>query len=138
MTNDEIVQDLNDLYAEEVETALRYLHLAMTTKGLDRLVLHDTMMQGFRETIAHAQVVGEKIIQVGGVPSLSVNLKFEPEMLSGQEVIRMALAVEQAALDAYQELLAKAAGNVVLEEFARAQIAVEAAHVSRLSRLLEQ
>ena len=54
------------------------------------------------------------------------------------EAIRTALAFEQAALDGYKELLESAAGDVVLEEFARAQIATESEHVSALYLLLDE
>ena len=49
-----------------------------------------------------------------------------------------ALLFEQAALDAYKEFLevVEGSGDVVLEEFARQQVALESEHVSELQMLL--
>ena len=38
----DVLASLNELYAEEVEAGLRYLHLAATLKGLERLNLMQT------------------------------------------------------------------------------------------------
>jgi bacterioferritin len=137
MANDDKIAELNRIFAEEVEAALRYLHLAVTTKGIDRIRMKPFLMEGFEETVEHAQVVAEKIIQFGGVPSLKLQLELQPIKCTGEEAIRTALAFEQAALDAYRDALDKAEGDIVMEEFIRAQIATESEHVSSLYQLLE-
>lgn len=132
------IEDLNALFAEEVEAALRYLHLAVTLKGIDRLVVRDQLIEGMNETLEHAQTIGERIVRMGGVPSLKISIELEGEKSSGRQAIQSALAFEQAALDAYVEALERCpAENVVLEEFLRSQVAVESQHVTELSLLLE-
>jgi len=135
--SNEIIRHLNELFAEEVEAAVRYLHLAVTVKGLDRLLVRGTLLESMQETLDHAQTIAEKIIQLGGVPRAKLQVELPSEMLSGAEAIRTALAFEQAALDGYRELLEKAGNDVVLEEFVRAQIATESEHVSQLYLLLD-
>ncbi len=135
---DEILQSLNGLFAEEVEAAIRYLYLAATVKGIDRAVLRKTLMEGIDETLEHAQTIAEKIIQLGGKPKLKVRAELEDGLVSGRDAIRTALAFEQAALDAYRELLDKVEDDVALEEFVRAQIATESEHVSQLYMLLDE
>ena len=74
----------------------------------------------------------------GGVPRLDLKLSLAPEKTTGPEAIRIALTVEQAALDAYRELLEQVGGSdVILEEFLRAQVALESEHVAQLELLLE-
>ncbi len=133
----EILTRLDELFAEEVEAAIRYLHLAMTVKGLDRLIVRDTLFENMKETIEHAQMIADKILQLGGVPSLQLKLNLAPEKSSGAEAIRTALIFEQAALDAYSELLEHVKGDPRLEEFVRSQVAVESEHVAQLALLLE-
>jgi len=129
---EEIIRSLNGLFAEEVEAAIRYLHLAVTLKGLDRLIVRKTLLDSMQETLEHAQTIADKIIQLGGAPQARLQMELPGEMQSGVDAIRTALAFEQAALDGYRELLDKAGGDIVLEEFVRAQIATESEHVSSL------
>ncbi len=139
MKKDEILTGLNEIFAEEVEAAIRYLHLAVTIKGLDRLLLTKVMLEGMQETLEHAQEIAERIVQMGGAPSLDLKLHLAPERTSAADAIQSAHAFEQAALDAYRELLEKVdgSGDVMLEEFLRAQVAVESEHVAELSLLME-
>lgn len=129
---------LNELFAEELEAGIRYLHLATSVKGLDRLVVTKTLIEGMHETFEHAQTIAERINQMGGVPSLDLKLNLPPQKISGAEAIRTALAFEQAALDAYREFCDEIEGDVALEEFIRQQVGVESQHVAELTLLLEE
>lgn len=131
------LDDLNSLFAEEVEAIIRYLHLAVTLKGIDRLHVRAKMLAGLEETLEHATQIGERIVQMGGAPSLDIKLQLTAEKVSGREAIESALAFEQAALDAYVEALDRCADDIVHEEFLRGQIATESRHVTELSLLLE-
>jgi bacterioferritin len=138
MARDEVLRSLNELFAEEIEAALRYLHLAVTLKGLDRLVVRPTLLDGMSETLDHAQTIADKIVQLGGYPRLDIKIHLPAEKTTGAEAIRTALAFEQAALDAYRELLEKVGSDAEIGEFIRDQVAVESTHVAELSLLLEE
>ena len=136
---EESLRRLNELYAEEIEAGIRYLHLAVGLKGLDRLHVRKVLLENMEETIEHAQLVAEKILQMGESPTLSLKVHLPAERTNGTDALRTALVFERAALDAYRELLDRCEGgnDVVLEEFARAQVALESQHVSELELLLE-
>jgi bacterioferritin len=137
MTKPDSVQTLNEIFAEEVEAAIRYLHLAVTIKGIDRLVVQKTLLDAVGETIDHARVVAEKLLEMGGVPSLDIRIELPGEMTTGTEAIRTAVEFERGALEAYKDLLENAGGDVPMEEFARAQVALESEHLARFRLLLE-
>ena len=138
MASPESIQNLNELFAEEIEAAIRYLHLAVTVKGLDRLLVQKVLLQHMQETLEHAQTIANKIVQLGAVPSLQLRVSLPAQKTTAAEAIRTAVAFEQAALDAYRELLDKVEGDVPLEEFVRAQVDLESQHVAELSLLLEE
>ncbi|MBA4684409.1 MAG: ferritin-like domain-containing protein [Planctomycetes bacterium] len=129
---------LNELLAEELEASIRYLHLGTLVQGIDRLVIQKVLQENHEETVEHAQQVSEKILQVGGTPKPKINLELTGEKCTGIEALQTALLFEQAALDAYKEFLevVEGSGDVVLEEFARQQVALESEHVSELQMLL--
>jgi len=138
MANDAHIHSLNGLFAEEIEAAIRYLHLAVTVKGLDRLLVQKVLIENMQETLEHAQTIANKIVQLGGIPRLELKVNLPPQKTTAAEAIRTAIAFEQAALDAYRELLDGVEGDVPLEEFVRAQVDVESQHVAELSLLLEE
>ncbi|MCA8962038.1 MAG: ferritin-like domain-containing protein [Planctomycetes bacterium] len=140
MTQEDSIERLNGLLAEELEAGLRYFHLSMTVRGMDRLLVKDVLLENMQETIDHARAVAEKILQLGGVPKLDIKLELPAEKTSAQEALRTAVTVERAALEAYRELLetAEAQGDLIVEEFARAQVAIESEHVAELELLLEE
>ncbi len=130
---------LNDLIAEEIEAGLRYFHLASTLRGMDRLLVKDILLENMKETFEHAQMIADKVLQLGGTPRLEIKLSLEPQKTTAPEALRTAVTVEQAALDAYRDLLetVEGEGDLILEEFLRSQISIESEHVSELELLLE-
>jgi len=132
----EVVQELNRLFAEEVEAALRYLHLANAVRGTDHLVVGPVLKQGFQETIQHAEVIARKIRALGAVPELTLDISLPPESMDAKEALQTALTFEEAALEAYQDTLRRVEGDIPLEEFIRTQIVVESEHVLELKQLL--
>ncbi|MCK4340621.1 MAG: ferritin-like domain-containing protein [Phycisphaerae bacterium] len=136
LTQDEVILELNHLFAEEVEAALRYLHLSNAIRGLDHLVVGPVLKRGYQETIEHAEVIAHKIRSLGAVPNLEVNISLGPEKIDGKQALELALTFEEAALEAYQDCLRRIEGDVPLEEFIRSQIVVESEHVAELKQLL--
>ncbi|HIO65716.1 MAG: hypothetical protein DSY81_07705 [Bacillota bacterium] len=138
ITREETIARLNALLAEELEASIRYLHLGSMVQGIDRLIVQKILQENHEETVEHAQQVSEKILQLGGNPSPRIQLNLDGRRYSGQQAIAEALLFEQAALDGYRDLLEQvdSSGDVVLEEFARQQVAVESEHVSQLQMLL--
>ncbi len=136
LSRNEVVAELNRLFAEEVEASLRYLHLSHAVRGIDHLVVGPVLTKAFQETVEHAEVIAHKIRALGAVPSLNVNLALGPESVDARQALELALTFEEAALEAYQDALRRVEGNVPLEEFIRSQIVVESEHVAELRQLL--
>ncbi len=136
LSSEEIIPELNRVFAEEVEAALRYLHLASAVRGVERLVVEPKLRAGFEETIQHAHVIARKIRELGAVPALRINVSLPPEPIDAKEAFELALTFEEAALEADQDLLRRVEGDVALEEFIRSQIAAESEHVAELKQLL--
>jgi len=136
LSTDETVQELHRLFAEEVEAAIRYLHLASAVRGVERLFVEPKLREGFHETIQHAEVIARKIRELGSVPQLNLSISLPGESVGAREALETALTFEEAALEAYQDMLRRVEGDVALEEFIRSQIATESEHVGELKQLL--
>jgi bacterioferritin len=136
LSTEEIIQELHRVFAEEVEAAIRYLHLANAVRGVERLIVEPKLREGFAETIRHADIIARKIRELGSVPALELHLSLPAASLGAKEAFELALTVAEAALEAYQDLLRRVEGDVPLEEFVRGQIAIEAEHAAELKQLL--
>jgi bacterioferritin len=135
-SDESIITELNRLYAEEVEASLRYLHLCSAVRGLDRLLVESVLRDGLKETLEHAEVIAQKIRSLGHVPRLDIKVSCPSTPLTAREALRQALTFEEAALEAYQDVLRRVEGDIPLEEFIRSQIATESEHVAQLKELL--
>jgi bacterioferritin len=136
LSTDEIIQELHRIFAEEVEAAIRYLHLANAVRGVERLIVEPKLREGFQDTIRHAEIIARKIRELGSVPKLELHISLPAAKIGAKEALEMAFTVEEAALEAYQDLLRRVEGDVPLEEFVRGQIAIESEHAAELKQLL--
>ena len=138
LSTEETIQELHRIFAEEVEAAIRYLHLTHAIRGVERLVVGPKLREGFQETIQHAEIIARKIRELGSAPKLELTISLPPESIGAREAFEQAMTFEEAALEAYQDLLRRVEGDVPLEEFVRGQIAIEAEHVGELKQLLAE
>ncbi len=136
LSAEEVIQELNRIFAEEVEAAIRYLHLANAVRGVERLLAEPKLREGFQETIQHAEIIARKIREMGAAPSLELSISLPPNRLGAREAFEIALTFEEAALEAYQDMFRRVEGDIALEEFIRSQIAIESEHVAELKQLL--
>lgn len=136
MNRDEVLRTLNELYAEEVEAALRYLHLTVTLANDGETANRDELLEGVTETLEHAQVIAAKIRELGALPRLRVRVDLVGETHSSREAFLQAREFEGAARDAYRDLAEQAAGDGALVAFAEAQVELETKHLERFEELL--
>ncbi len=128
-----LVAELNRLMAEETEAFLRYFQIRYRLKGNEQAGTLKLFDEAMRETLEHAEAIANQIRNMGHTPTLKINFTTSAETVTRQEALAEILAVEQQALDAYQEFLPRVQGNPVLEDFIRNQIAVESEHVQEIS-----
>jgi len=128
----DIVDELNRLMAEEAEACLRYFQLRYRLRGIDRQAAEEFFENGVKETLEHAEAIANQIRSLGHIPRLRIELSLGGGPIRFQDALAEALDVEQQALDAYKDFLARVVGHPVLEDFIRRQIDVETEHVQQI------
>ena len=128
---------LNRILELELAGVVRYTHYALMVYGYNRIPIVGWLNAQADESLLHARQAGELITSLGGHPSLGIGPLLETHQHDIGDILRESLAHEGEALQAYYELLDCARDrDVRLEEYARAQIAAEQAHVDEVNKML--
>jgi bacterioferritin len=134
-----VTDTLNRILELELAGLVRYLHYSFMVFGHTRIPIVAWLRSQADEAQAHAVQAGEYITSLGGHPSLKIGALLETHKHNIDEILREALAHEEEGLGQYQRLMELVEGrNIMLEEYARAQIAAETAHVAEIGKMLRK
>lgn len=130
---------LNRILELELAGLVRYMHYSFMIFGHNRIPIVAWLRAQADESRAHAALAGEHITSLGGHPSLKIGALLETHKHNVDEILSEALVHEEEGVAAYRELLDLVAGrSVMLEEYARAQIAAEEAHLADIRKMLRK
>lgn len=103
MDKAKIIDKLNDCLRHEWTGVAQYSQAGFLAAGLWREVYSDLFFDSAKESFGHARMVGEKIVALGGTPTVERN----PIKQSGDvmEMLNAALEFETKAVRMYTEAL---------------------------------
>jgi len=135
-----VIKLLNRIMELELAGVVRYTHYSLMVFGYNRIPIVGWMKSNAQEGLTHAQRAGEMVTLLGGHPSLKIGSLLETEKHDIGDILRESLEHEQAALDAYYDLLklAEEGKIVLLEEYAREMIVEEELHLDEVNKMLRQ
>ena len=128
---------LNNALELELAGVVKYTHYAFMVQGPYRLTIVEWLRSQAQESLTHAETVGEHITSLGEHPSLKISDLLETHKHSTAHILNECLEHERAAIEAYYKLLKHVEGkSIMLEEFARTQIATEEMHEAEIKKML--
>jgi bacterioferritin len=134
-----VVETLNRILELELAGLVRYLHYSFMVFGHNRIPIVGWLRGQADESQAHAVQAGEQITNLGGHPSLKIGSLLETHKHNVDEILREALVHEEEGLTEYRKLLEQVADrSIMLEEYARTQIAAEEAHLADIGKMLRK
>ena len=137
MKNNKVLPCLNKILELELAGVVRYTHYAFMVQGPYRLSVVNWLKEQAKESLVHAEAVGEHITSLGEHPTLKIGELLETHKHSTEDILNECLKHEQAAIAAYYDLLKSIDGtSIMLEEFARTMIATEEMHEAELKKML--
>jgi len=107
-----VIQMLNDALATEIVCVLRYKRHYFTATGIHSESIKDEFLQHANEEQGHADLIAQRIVQLGGEPDLSPDgllARSHSEYVEGKslvDMIREDLVAERIAVDSYREMIA--------------------------------
>lgn len=137
MDNKKVIDALNKVLELELAGVVRYTHYSLMIFGYNRIPIVSWLRSQATESLDHANQAGEMITNLGGHPSLSIGPLLETHNHDIGNILRESLNHEQAALNAYKDLLKLVEDDsVMLEEYARGMILAEESHLGEVDKML--
>ena len=138
MEKEKVLKSLNEILELELAGVVKYTHYAFMVQGPYRLTVVEWLREQAQESLTHAEAVGEHITSLGEHPTLKISDLLETHRHSTEDILYECLEHEKEAIKAYYELLKNVDGkSIMLEEFARTQIATEEMHEAELKKMLK-
>ena len=137
MNQKKVVNSLNNILKLELAGVVKYTHYAFMVQGPYRLSVVEWLRGQAQESLMHAEAVGEHITSLGEHPTLKISDLLETHKHSTEDILNECLEHEREAIKAYYKLLKNVQNqSIMLEEFARGQIAAEEMHEAELKKML--
>jgi bacterioferritin len=134
-----VVGILNKILEAELAGVVRYTHYSFMVFGYNRIPIISWIESQANESLLHARQAGEMITHLGGHPSLAIGQLLESHKHDVGDILRESLEHERRAQGLYRELLALVEGrSIMLEEYARTQIAAEELHSGEIEKMLRR
>ena len=101
---------LNDALATEIVCILRYKRHYFMAKGIHAGPVKDEFLEHAGDEQRHADLISERIVQLGGAPNLApegLHARSHTEYVEGETLVDMIkedLVAERIAIDSYREM----------------------------------
>ena len=133
-----VLKILKNIFELEMAGVVRYTHYSLMIFGSNRLPLVDFFRRQAKESLAHADLVGEHITGLGGHPPINAISIKESNKHDIYEILKETLAHEQKAISVYYKLLNEVSNkSVYLEEYARSMIQQEELHSQEVEKMIK-
>jgi bacterioferritin len=132
----ELIKRFNKVLSWELAGTIQYLHHNAMLSGLWREVYAGLFEDGSKEARKHAELVANKIVVLGGVPTVEPARIRQATTL--EDMLAAALELEEEALKAW-EAVHEVAGqaNMGTQFWVEEMISEEQQHIDGLKRLLK-
>lgn len=140
-----VIKILNEALATEIVCVLRYKRHYFMASGIHAQAVAQEFLQHANEEQAHADQIGERIVQLGGEPNLSPEgllSRSHSEYVEGEtllDMIKEDLVAERIAIESYQDMIRYLDNNdPTTRRLMESILAMEEQHADDLVRLLEE
>ena len=134
-----VIDTLNNILEMELAGVVRYMHYSFMVFGHNRIPIVGWLLSQADESRMHAIKAGEHVTTLGGHPSLKIGQLLETHRHDVGEILQESYEHEHLGLVEYRKLLNLVAGkSILLEEYAREQIAAEEEHLAIIRKMMRK
>ena len=137
MAREELIENLNQALGFELAGVIQYSQHSYLVTGTEREIYKGFFRDQAQEAQSHAQFLGDKIVALGGIPTV------EPAMIRQsielKEMLKQNLELEREAMAAYMAAWTSCGEEDLPTKFwLEGQIADEQIHIEELEKLTSE
>jgi bacterioferritin len=137
MARTELVENLNRALSLELAAVIQYSQHSFLVTGHEREVFKGWFRDQAEEAQDHAETLGDKIVALGGVPTVEPGMIRQSVDVS--EMLKQDLELEREALNVYMAAWAACDDNDLPQKFwLEGRISDEQMHVEELEKLTSE
>jgi bacterioferritin len=102
----ELLDGLNEIMSTEYTSMIQLMQHSFLMQGADRYTFADLLRDHAKDTVTHARELGDKIVALGGVPSVQIGEI--RQSTDTTEMLRQDLDQHRAAVAKIDQMVAKA------------------------------
>lgn len=137
MAREELVENLNKALSYELAGVIQYSQHSYLLTGPDREVFKDFFRGMAKESQDHAETLGDKIVALGGIPTVEPAVIRQSTQLS--EMLSQGLELEREAMAVYMAAWAACDDSDLPQKFwLEGQISDEQMHIEELEKLTSE
>lgn len=137
MAGQELVDNLNRALSLELAAVIQYMQHSFLVTGPEREVYRSYFRKQSKESHGHARTLGDKIVALGGVPTVEPGMIRQSTELA--EMLRQDLALEREAIAGYMAAWeACQEDNLPTRFMLEERIASEQIHIEELEKLTSE
>ena len=129
---------MNEALAMELTSALKYLAWSFNVFGPTRKPIVEHFLEEAKESFDHAAMLGEKVVALGGKPVVRADAPKPAEGMTVDDMLKLAVENEKAALDIYARILDMVHDETHLRVLFENQIETEQEHLEEVSKMLRR
>ena len=105
MNKEKVVKAMSQIFDHELKGVIRYTHYALMIFGPNRLPHIQFFREQAKESLTHADMIGEHITGLGGHPPLNTGNIEETHKHNIEDILNETLDHEREAIQTYYKLL---------------------------------
>jgi bacterioferritin len=135
MDKAQVIADLNEILSLEFTAVLQYTYEEFVLKGIERQQFAPMFRAEATESLGHAQMVGAKVVALGGIPTTVVGTIDTSSEL--RAILENNLKLETRAAELYTRALRNVGeDDIALRVMLENQVEIERGSVEELRKLL--
>ncbi len=138
MDEAKVIATMNEALAMELASALKYLLWSFNVFGPTRKPIVEHFLEEAKESFDHATMLGEKVVALGGKPVVRADAPKPADGMSVDDMLKLAVENERAALDIYARILGMVQDETHLRVLFENQIETEQGHLEEVSKMLRR
>lgn len=135
MTKEKIIKKLNQALERELAEVVKYMHQSFWVKGPSRKKMVAFFREQSQESMGHAIQLGEKIVDLGGVPVVKILEIYEPKPHNMKALLMECVADEKRAKEGYEKMLPLMKGDKGLFNMIKGLAKEEAGHMAEIKAM---